>query len=98
MAVVAHAEHDEIEERRAWVVSNWVEKFQTFRITLTAPAINHASHVLFTVTGAGKAARLREVVEGERDAARLPSQLIEPRGGALDWFVDEAAAAQLGSR
>ncbi|HEY9283581.1 MAG TPA: 6-phosphogluconolactonase [Pyrinomonadaceae bacterium] len=86
-----------LEERRAWVAANWVEKFDTFRITLTAPAINHAARVLFTVTGAGKAARLKEVVEGARDAARLPSQLIEPRGGSLDWFVDEAAAAQLDS-
>lgn len=84
-----------LEERRAWVVSNWVEKFNTYRITLSAPAINHASRVLFTVTGAGKAARLKEVVEGPRDTSRLPSQLIEPRGGAIDWFVDEAAAAQL---
>ena len=84
-----------LDERRAWVASNWVEKFNTFRITLTAPAINHAAHVLFTVTGAGKAARLKEVIEGERDASRLPSQLIEPRGGAIDWFVDEAAAGQL---
>jgi 6-phosphogluconolactonase len=84
-----------LDERRAWVVSNWVEKFNTFRITLTAPAINHAARVLFTVTGAGKAARLTEVIEGERDASRLPSQLIEPRGGTIDWFVDEAAAAQL---
>ena len=84
-----------LEERSAWVVANWVEKFQTFRLTLTAPAINHAARVLFTVTGAGKAARLREVVEGPRDTSRLPSQLIEPRGGTLDWFVDEGAAAQL---
>jgi 6-phosphogluconolactonase len=82
-----------LNERRAWVVANWVEKFQTFRITLTAPAINHADRVLFTVTGAGKAARLREVVEGPRDTNRLPSQLIEPRGGALDWFADEAAVS-----
>ena len=86
---------DALAERRAWVVANWVEKFSTFRITLTAPAINHAARVLFTVTGAGKAARLQEVVEGPRETSRLPSQLIEPRGGALDWFVDEAASAQL---
>ncbi len=88
---------DALAERRAWVVANWVEKFNTFRITLTAPAINHAARVLFTVTGAGKAARLKEIVEGPRDTGRLPSQLIEPRGGAIDWFVDEAAVAELSS-
>lgn len=82
-------------ERQAWVAANWVEKFQTWRITLTAPAINAARRVLFLVTGAGKADRLREVLKGERDPPRLPSQLIEPRDGALEWFVDRAAASKL---
>src|SRR5256714_2666067 len=84
-----------IEEGRAWVVANWVEKFQTWRITLTAPAINAAHRVLFLVTGATKAERLREVLKGERDPTRLPSQLIRPRDGTLEWFVDRAAAEKL---
>ena len=84
-----------LEEQQAWVVANWVEKFQTWRITLTAPAINAARRVLFLVTGAGKADRLREVLKGERDPARLPSQLIQPRDGTLEWFVDRAAASKL---
>jgi 6-phosphogluconolactonase len=84
-----------LSERRAWVVANWVEKFQTWRITLTAPAINAARHVLFLVNGAGKAGRLREVLKGERDPARLPSQLIAPREGTLEWFIDRAAASSL---
>ncbi|HJQ31161.1 MAG TPA: 6-phosphogluconolactonase [Pyrinomonadaceae bacterium] len=86
-----------LSEQRAWVVANWVEKFQTWRITLTAPAINAARRVLFLVTGAGKAERLREVLKGERDPARLPSQLIAPREGTLEWFVDRAAASELES-
>jgi 6-phosphogluconolactonase len=84
-----------LKETRAWVVANWVEKFNTWRITLTAPAINRARHVLFTVTGAGKADRLRDVLRGESDPERLPSQLVRPAGGALEWFVDKAAAAKL---
>ncbi len=82
-------------EQRAWVVANWVEKFETWRVTLTAPAINHARHVFFVVTGAGKAARLAEILKGERDPSRLPSQLIEPEDGMLEWFVDRDAAAAL---
>jgi 6-phosphogluconolactonase len=84
-----------LDVRTAWVTANWVEKFDAFRITLTAPAINHARNVLFIVTGAGKAARLREVLYGARDPHRLPSQLIQPHDGALAWFLDEAAAANL---
>jgi 6-phosphogluconolactonase len=82
-------------ERRAWAVANWVEKLGAWRVTLTAPAINRARHVAFVVTGAGKAERLAEILKGERDPTRLPSQLIEPAGGGLEWFVDKAAAASL---
>jgi 6-phosphogluconolactonase len=84
-----------LDERRALVAANWVEKLGAWRVTLTAPAINAARHVLFLVTGAGKADRLREVLKGERDPARLPSQLIRPEDGTLEWFVDRAAAARL---
>ncbi|MBC7932383.1 MAG: 6-phosphogluconolactonase [Rubrivivax sp.] len=84
-----------LKEERQWVAANWVEKFNTWRITLTAPAINAARNVLFLITGAGKADRLREVLKGERETSRLPSQLIAPSEGALEWFVDRAAAAKL---
>jgi 6-phosphogluconolactonase len=84
-----------LNEQRLWVAPNWVEKLGAWRVTLTAPAINAARHVTFFVTGAGKAARLREVLKGGRDAARLPSQLIRPSDGTLEWLVDRAAAAGL---
>jgi 6-phosphogluconolactonase len=84
-----------LDERRAWVAANWVEKLGAWRVTLTAPAINAARHVLFLVNGAGKAERLREVLKGGRDPARLPSQLIRPHDGTLEWLVDRAAASRL---
>lgn len=82
-------------EARAWVAPNWVEKLGAWRITLTAPAINAARRVVFLVTGASKAERLAEVLNGAHDPSRLPSQMIRPRGGALAWFVDRAAAVRL---
>ncbi|PYS94038.1 MAG: 6-phosphogluconolactonase [Acidobacteria bacterium] len=84
-----------LHEDKAWVTANWVEKFSTFRITLTAPAINHAAHIMFIVTGAGKTDRLPEVLKGPRETDRLPSQLIHPVNGTLEWFTDKAAAAKL---
>jgi 6-phosphogluconolactonase len=84
-----------LEERRAWVAANWVEKLGAWRVTLTAPAVNAARHVLFLVVGANKAERLREVLKGGRDPARLPSQLVRPHEGTLEWFLDRAAAARL---
>ena len=84
-----------LNEARAWVVANWVEKFKTYRITLTAPAINHAANIVFLVAGAGKAERLLEVLRGPRNPRQLPAQLIEPVNGSLVWLVDKAAAARL---
>ena len=84
-----------LKEERAWVAANWVEKFKTFRVTLTLPAINHAAHVVFLVTGAAKARRLAEVLRGPRDPQALPSQSVRPVDGLLEWFVEKAAAAYL---
>lgn len=84
-----------LHETRAWVVANWVEKFDTYRITLTAPAINHAANIIFLVAGSGKAKRLPEVLNGARDPLRLPSQLIQPVSGSLVWLLDKAAAQRL---
>jgi 6-phosphogluconolactonase len=82
-------------ETRAWVAANWVEKLGAWRITLTANAINAARRVAFLVTGASKAERVREVLTGEPDPSRLPSQMIKPRDGVLEWYVDRAAASKL---
>jgi 6-phosphogluconolactonase len=84
-----------LQERQAWVAANWVPKLNTFRITLTAPAINHAANVVFVVTGANKARRLPQVLRGARDPLKLPSQLINPEAGSLVWLLDKAAAALL---
>lgn len=65
------------------------------RLTLTATLINAAAEVLFLVSGADKAARLRDVLEGPRRPHELPAQLIDPAGGELRWMIDRAAAAAL---
>jgi 6-phosphogluconolactonase len=61
------------------------------RITLTLPVLNHARHVAFVITGAGKA----EVLPQAIGAHTIPAGLVQPVDGTLDWFVDEAAAANL---
>ncbi len=84
-----------LDEHERWVVENHVEKLNTFRITLTAPAINHAAYVAFLVNGTGKAERLPQILNGPRYPHQLPSQLIQPVDGTLEWIVDQAAVARL---
>jgi 6-phosphogluconolactonase len=68
---------------------------KTVRLTLTARAINAARHIRFAVGGADKASSLAAVLEGARDPATYPSQLIAPTSGDLVWVVDNAAAGKL---
>ncbi|GAB4421121.1 MAG: 6-phosphogluconolactonase [Anaerolineae bacterium] len=84
-----------LEERTRWVVENYVPRLDSWRITLTAPAINAASHVIFLVSGAGKAEALRAVLQGPLRPSAYPAQLIRPCAGQLLWLVDQAAAALL---
>ena len=77
------------------VMHNWVGKFYTHRITMTAPVANHAALIVFMVTRADKAPALKAVLEGPREPEQLPSQLFQPTNGKLLWLVDTAAAGML---
>jgi 6-phosphogluconolactonase len=84
-----------LRERTRWVVANWMEKFQTFRITLTLPVLNNARCVTFLVTGSEKAGTLHQVLERTATGSEFPSNLIQPSNGKVVWMVDKAAAARL---
>jgi 6-phosphogluconolactonase len=82
-----------LKEREKLVVANWVEKFGAFRITMSAPLLNHAACVLFMVQGAEKAEALRSVLHGHYQPEKFPAQLIRPTNGDLLWLADEAAGS-----
>jgi 6-phosphogluconolactonase len=84
-----------LEEHKRLVTSNWVGKFYTHRITMTAPVLNNAACVMFMAHGQDKAQALKAVLEGPHEPAQLPSQLIRPAHGTLWWLVDQSAAALL---
>lgn len=86
---------DVIHEQALWATSFFLTAQDMYRITLTAPVVNAARYVAFMATGAGKAETLVEVLEGNKNLDKYPSQIIQPTGGELHWFVDEAAAALL---
>jgi 6-phosphogluconolactonase len=65
------------------------------RLSCTYRVLNAAANVIFLVSGADKAAALRDVLRGPVDVARLPAQGVRPEAGALVWLVEGAAASQL---
>jgi 6-phosphogluconolactonase len=86
-----------IHEQEKWVTSFYLEAQQMNRITLTAPIVNRAANIAFLTAGANKAVVLKEVLEGEYNPDKYPSQIIKPVTGNVHWFIDEAAAAKLSS-
>ena len=77
------------------VVRNWVGKFYTERITITAETANHANRVMFLITRADKAPALKAVLEGPYEPEQLPAQLIQPKNGNALWLIDRDAAKML---
>ena len=81
-----------LKETKRLVAAPWVEKLNTYRITMTLPILNNGKSVVFLVTGASKAEVLRTVMNTDRKPDLYPAQAISPTNGAVSWFVDEAAA------
>jgi 6-phosphogluconolactonase len=74
------------------VPHDYIPKGTEWRITLTYPFINRSREIAILVTGASKAKRVSEVLEGDEDIARLPVQGVKPDLGKLTWFMDVGAA------
>ena len=98
--------HPLLEETTRWVAE--IEnspKLPPKRVTLTFPVLNAARAVFFVTAGAGKADSLGKVAASyavggytNDTAARrglLPAAQVRPAAGKLEWFVDDAASAQV---
>ncbi len=78
-----------------WVVPNYVEKLQAYRMTLTLPVLNGAGCIILLVAGPDKAEIVRQVLDASAQPDKFPVQRIRPGNGEVSWYLDEAAAALL---
>lgn len=88
---------DVLHEGKNLVAAPYVEKLNSYRLTLTPPMLLAADRVLFMVAGESKAPALREVMQGEYNFEQYPSQLLRNAMGQVKWLVDKAAASNLNS-
>ncbi|RED96976.1 6-phosphogluconolactonase [Marinoscillum furvescens] len=65
------------------------------RVTLSGPVINAASEVVFLVTGSGKQEKIDEIYHQKGGWESYPASFIKPTDGKLQWYVDEAAVAEV---
>jgi len=89
---------DPLEDDDLLVRAPYVEKFATFRLTLTPKTIDAAHEVAVATAGDTKTDALAAVLDGPFDPQRYPVQIVRPRNGTLTWLVDDVAAAKLRSR
>jgi 6-phosphogluconolactonase len=81
-----------LHETKRLVAAPYVEKFNSYRITMTLPLLNNGASVVFLVSGAEKAEIVKSVLEGEN---KYPAQAVKPTNGELIWMLDKEAAAYL---
>jgi 6-phosphogluconolactonase len=63
------------------------------RLTMTYPLLNRARQVVILVSGKGKAAIMKILLEEKQ--VRLPAGKIKPIDGTLTWLIDQDAATGL---
>jgi 6-phosphogluconolactonase len=81
-----------LHETKRLVAAPYVEKFKSYRITMTLPLLNNGATVVFLVSGAEKAEIVKAVLEGEN---KYPAQAVKPTEGELIWMLDKEAVAYL---
>lgn len=84
-----------LDEMQRFAVENYVEKLNTYRLTLTIPVLSSARNIIILVMGQEKAEALSIALNGHSDPHLHPVQAIQPTYGTMLWIVDKEAASQL---
>ena len=81
-----------LQETRCNAAAEYVDKLDSWRISITYPVINHAHHVIILVSGEDKAEMIGHILR-KMDIS-VPIQGVRP-DGLLQWMLDTDAAKQL---
>lgn len=82
-----------LEEKNRLVVAVKGGNPDVGRLTMTYPLLNRARQVVILVSGKGKAAIMKTLLEEKQ--GRLPAGKIKPIDGTLTWLIDQDAATGL---
>ena|ERR1700731_110467 len=77
-----------LEENKRKVVANFVQKFSSWRLTMTLPLINQARSVCFLVNASKNPDLIARVVAGN---TQYPAARVKPTSGRVIWILGETA-------
>ena len=77
-------------ENNKWVTADFINKLNTWRVTITLPVINNSKNIIFIASGSDKASIVNRVLNDKN--ASLPAQKVNPLIGKLYWFLEKNAA------
>lgn len=83
-----------LSEHGKMVTPVFVEKFSSWRVSITLPALSRAGRVMLLTAGAGKADIVAEILDKHGAHDRYPVEMIQARQ-QIDFFLDQAAAGRL---
>jgi 6-phosphogluconolactonase len=86
---------DAVNETAHLVTVVYVQRLQSYRLTLTLPVINAAAQVTFLVSGKSKAAIVSEIFPADGASCSYPAAKVAPTKGRLTWFLSADAAMDL---
>jgi 6-phosphogluconolactonase len=87
-----------LDEKERWAVANHVPQLDSWRLTLTLPALNSARRVVFLVTGEEKARVIAEAFGGVEHAEPYPCERVAPFHARREVLLDHAAASLIPSK
>jgi len=82
---------DILQETNAVAAAVYVEKMQTWRLSLSYPSIENAKHVVMLVTGESKAKIIHDILHHVSKEPPYPTQRLQEKN-ILNWFLDADAA------
>ena len=65
------------------VCNVYVEKLNSYRVTMTSYLINNAKNKLFLISGEKKVEMFKKVTKGKYDPEKYPAQIIKN----ADWYI-----------
>lgn len=86
-------ETEALNEDRRLVVANHVPRLDSWRITMTFPALCAARRVLFLATGERKSRPVAEAFGGRPHDVPYPCERVVPANGEREILIDRAAAS-----